>query len=222
MTMITDFWLFSADDIFRAGLARALEAEGFGVAGKYASLCEIENSGLPNDIIVLVDLPAGDSQLEAVTALRQRVSSARVVVLSGEFAPGSMAECFNRAADGYLLRTLEPSALVAALRLIVQGENFLPSGLGNKLAATKPRRTRPNLRPERDATMADLSPRQKEVLSHLVHGNPNKVIASALDMRESTVKVHLHAIFRKLHVHSRTQAANWATAHGMGGGPESS
>jgi DNA-binding CsgD family transcriptional regulator len=61
-----------------------------------------------------------------------------------------------------------------------------------------------------------LSPREQQILSHLAEGDSNKQIARAYNITESTVKVHLKAILRKIAVHNRTQAAIWAVANGYG------
>ena len=64
-----------------------------------------------------------------------------------------------------------------------------------------------------------LSPREREILGCLAHGDSNKEIARALDLAESTVKIHIQNIFKKLNMSSRVQAALYAAEHGLGAPP---
>ncbi len=61
-----------------------------------------------------------------------------------------------------------------------------------------------------------LSPREREILALIAHGDSNKEIARALELAESTVKIHVQGILRKLHLASRVQAAVYAVEHGLG------
>jgi two-component system nitrate/nitrite response regulator NarL len=60
-----------------------------------------------------------------------------------------------------------------------------------------------------------LTAREKEILLQLAHGHSNKVIARQLDIAETTVKVHVQSILRKLRLSSRVQAAVYAASHGL-------
>lgn len=110
--------------------------------------------------------------------------------------------------SGILTYDLSADAFVQSLRLICAGERVFPREL------TVERR------PEGPSSAADvrsdnsrLSPREREVLSHLVDGHSNKAIGRLLGMTEATVKVHLKSVLRKIRVENRTQAAIWALSH---------
>jgi two-component system nitrate/nitrite response regulator NarL len=64
--------------------------------------------------------------------------------------------------------------------------------------------------------LADLTPREIEILSHVAEGQSNKMIARALNITDGTVKLHVKSILRKLGVHSRVEAAVIAVEHGLG------
>lgn len=107
--------------------------------------------------------------------------------------------------SGVLTYDLSVPAFVRSLLLICSGERVFPHdlALGRKLAAPS----------EHRSDVAHLSPREKEILSCLVAGHSNKVIARHLDITEATVKVHLKSVLRKIRVENRTQAAIWALAN---------
>jgi two-component system nitrate/nitrite response regulator NarL len=109
------------------------------------------------------------------------------------------------ALSGILTYDLSVAAFARSLLLICAGERVFPRdlALGRKLAP-----------PSEDWSDAiRLSPREREMLTHLVAGHSNKVIARHLDIAEATVKVHLKSVARKIRVENRTQAAIWALAN---------
>jgi two-component system nitrate/nitrite response regulator NarL len=108
--------------------------------------------------------------------------------------------------SGILTYGLSGDAFVRSLRLICSGERLFPTTL------ERSRPAQPNDNALR-AAGARLSPREREVLLHLVDGHSNKGIARILGMSEATVKVHLKNVLRKIRVDNRTQAAIWAVAN---------
>ncbi|MCJ2180693.1 LuxR C-terminal-related transcriptional regulator [Novosphingobium album (ex Hu et al. 2023)] len=212
--MISKICLLGSDEIFRMGLALMLKVEGFEITAEFGSASELKEAGLDAEILAIVDLPGSEEQAEAVTAFKSLSSSSHVIILSREFAFDAMMRCFNLGASSYLLRSLKPSALIAALRLAALGERVLPSNLADELLS--PSTIYRSAGEANDGVAAaDLTPRQFDVLSRLADGCPNKVIARQLDMCEATVKIHVKGIMRKLNVSNRTQAAIWASTHGI-------
>jgi DNA-binding NarL/FixJ family response regulator len=142
--------------------------------------------------------------LQCVVELRQKFASTPVVVLSdsqGALQPESIRNALKSGARGFIpaLNTRVPTVL-AALRFIKDGGTFVPLDLllpSNAGEVTNKIESTPT-----DA----LTPRQKAVLSHLKQGKANKVIAYELSMSESTVKVHIRNIMRKMGATNRTQA----------------
>lgn len=142
--------------------------------------------------------------LQHVADLRQKFAPTPVVVLSDAQAalqPRSIRNALKSGARGFIptLNTQVP-AVLAALRFIKDGGTFAPLDLllpGKAAHATSKAEAVPT---------DDLTPRQKAVLSHLKQGKANKLIAYELGMTESTVKVHIRNIMRKMGATNRTQA----------------
>lgn len=141
---------------------------------------------------------AGSSPLERAQAA---FPGAALVILADEDDYASVAEAASRGARGYFSTATELPVLVQGLRLVLLGGTAMP------VAVTKPtapvRRTAPVSR-----FSAELfTPKELEVLRSLATGRPNKLIAYDLSICETTVKVHLRHIFRKLGTTNRTHAA---------------
>jgi len=96
---------------------------------------------------------------------------------------------------------------------VMQGESVISNEMTAKLVANLRRRDVPALAEQTDR----LTPREREILMQLATGMSNKEIARELDLAESTVKIHLQSILRKLELSNRVQAAIYAVEHGMGG-----
>jgi two-component system, NarL family, nitrate/nitrite response regulator NarL len=110
--------------------------------------------------------------------------------------------------SGILTFDLSADAFVRSLFLICSGERVFPRDLA--LGRT-PQVPPPSIEPR--PIGVHLSPREREILSHLVAGHSNKLIARHLGITEATVKVHLKSVQRKIRVENRTQAAIWALAN---------
>jgi two-component system nitrate/nitrite response regulator NarL len=130
----------------------------------------------------------------------------RFVVLADIIDQASLTASYAAGAAGFLLHDISPEALYESLRLVMAGERVFPSDLATMLAGWN---WRARLQFDR-AGANRLSERETEIVLCLADGMPNKVIASSLTITESTVKVHLKSILRKLGVSNRTQAAIWA------------
>jgi len=152
------------------------------------------------DTLVLLDYEMG-AAIETLYELRSRLNGRLWVALYS--APGNPDEamrCLNLGYDGYLPRTMPASAIVCAIQLMMRGERFVPSITIDGS---------PRMFGERTGSLSALSPRQSEILSLVATGASNKHIARALLVEEVTVKSHVKAIFRKLGVRTRTEAARY-------------
>lgn len=145
-----------------------------------------------------------NQMLQGVGQLKQSFALTPVVVLSDSqvaFQAQSVRNALKSGARGFIptLNTRVP-AVLAALRFIKDGGTFVPLDLLLPSDAAKSTH-------KAESIPADaLTPRQKSVLSHLKQGKANKVIAYELNMSESTVKVHIRNIMRKMGATNRTQA----------------
>jgi two-component system, NarL family, nitrate/nitrite response regulator NarL len=127
-----------------------------------------------------------------------------------------LAAALRSGARGYLLKTVDSEVLASALLRTARGESTISPEMTGKLVSAfqaMPGDAAP-LAPA--AVLADpdpihsLSPREREILQHIARGASNKEIARALDIAETTVKIHVQHILRKLNLGSRVQAAVYA------------
>jgi DNA-binding NarL/FixJ family response regulator len=151
----------------------------------------------------LVDLRlVGLSGLETVSQLHQARPLLPVIMLSASEDPADVRAALAAGARGYCPKSAGHATLLAAVRLVLAGEIYLPPFMATAPAAPA-------------EPPAPLTSRQLEVLRLLCEGRPNKDIARHLGMQEKTVKTHVTAIFRSLGVVSRAQAAIAARKAGL-------
>lgn len=159
---------------------------------------------LDPDLIMLdLNMP-GMNGLETLDLLRQQPLSGRIVVFSVSNHEDDVITALKRGADGYLLKDMEPEDLLAALRQAASGQMVLSDTLTPVLAASL-RENRPAA--ERDVQL--LTPRERDILKLIAQGLPNKTIARRLEITESTVKVHVKHLLKKMKLKSRVEAAVW-------------
>jgi two-component system nitrate/nitrite response regulator NarL len=197
--------------LFRRGLTALLAREpGFAVVGEAADGFEgIRIAGAAQPDVVLLDLHMpGISGLDAIDAIRKEAPRAQIVMLTVSEDAEDLLAALRRGASGYLLKNIDSDFLVDAIRRAAEGDSVVSPEMTGKLVAG----VRAGVQPAPDAI---LSPREREILLHVARGVSNKEIARALDLAESTVKIHVQHILRKLDVASRVQAAVWAIEHGV-------
>jgi len=208
--------VFLIDDhaLFRAGLESLLERHGIVVVGHSRdgreNLADIAT--LAADIILL-DMRLGDTDgLTVLEDLRLAGDKTPVVVLTTSRDDNDLINSLRKGARGYLLKDMEPSQLVDALHRVLRGE----TAIAPEMAATLARVIQGKPADEVSSSpFAPLTPRERQILTHLAEGQSNKVIASQLGISDGTVKLHVKAVLRKLGVHSRVEAAILAVENGF-------
>ena len=205
--------------LFREGLQSLLERHGLEVADSAGDgPAGIAAAARERPDVVLLDLRLPDmSGLETLRRLRAAKGSPPVVMLTTSDHERDLLEALRAGAAGYLLKDMEPDALVAALRSIVDGETVVAPALAPALVRAVQGRAAPE-RPEgpgQAGPFEALTPREREVLGLLAEGRSNRGIAEGLGISEGTVKAHVKAILRKLGVESRVAAAVLAVERGL-------
>ncbi|VFS73982.1 Nitrate/nitrite response regulator protein narL [Kluyvera cryocrescens] len=157
----------------------------------------------PDLILLDLNMP-GMNGLETLDKLREKSLSGRVVVFSVSNHEEDVVTALKRGADGYLLKDMEPEDLLKALQQAAAGEMVLSEALTPVLAAS----LRAN-RATSDRDINQLTPRERDILKLIAQGLPNKMIARRLDITESTVKVHVKHMLKKMKLKSRVEAAVW-------------
>lgn len=151
--------------------------------------------------LALVDLNMpGFVGMQGITQYRNRFPDIPLVVLSASESPHDIRSALEAGALGYIPKAASTAEMLAALRRVLAGDLYVPSCLGDG-----------GLHPVAPADFealqqSGLTARQLEVARLLVQGCANKAIGGMLSMSESTVKVHIAAIFRALGVSNRTEA----------------
>lgn len=149
----------------------------------------------PDLILLDLNMP-GMNGLETLDKLREKTLSGRVVVFSVSNHEEDVVTALKRGADGYLLKDMEPEDLLKALQQAAAGEMVLSDALTPVLAAS--------LRANRKPRIAiSASWHRRDILKLIAQGLPNKMIARRLDITESTVKVHVKHMLRKMRLKSR-------------------
>jgi len=217
-TMITAA-LVSGDLLFREAFGRLGAHIGVAVQRQAQTVDELiaDGAAMPELIIIVGWSTGDDAFLEGVSRLRERAAGSRLLVLTDSAEPQPMHEALQAGVDGFLHRNMSSEALSHSIRLIMYGQAVVPMSVVSKfLEGAGSRRPGAGV-PTAEAE--NLTPRERDILSLLAEGQPNKVIARRLGTCDGTVKVHLRRIMRKLGVQNRTQAAIWALDHLQGHEP---
>jgi two-component system, NarL family, nitrate/nitrite response regulator NarL len=218
--------LLLVDDhnLFRRGLRALLSQDGrFEVTAEAGDIGEALRclAQAPRPDVILLDnhLP-GVRGVDAIPALKDAAPGARILMLTVSENEDDLAAALRAGADGYLLKTVESDQLGDTIVKVLDGESVISPEMLTKLVAVF-RARRPDsapvpLDPPRFGPSPDLlSPREREILLLIARGESNKLIARGLDIAETTVKIHVQHILRKLGLSSRVQAAVYATNHGL-------
>lgn len=163
----------------------------------------------PDLILLDLNMP-GLNGLDTLSRLREISLSGRVVVFSVSDDEEDVVTALKRGADGYLLKDMEPEALLKALHQAAAGQTVLSETLTPILVA--------RLREDRPAPARDinqLTRRERDILQLISAGMTNKAIARKLNISESTVKVHVKYLLKKMNLKSRLEAAVWALQSGQ-------
>ncbi|MCG8490467.1 MAG: response regulator transcription factor [Sneathiellales bacterium] len=168
---------------------------------------EMESETTLPDLIVLDIRMPGSSFEEALGKLKKEHPSIPVVVVSASEEVSDMTLALSLGADGYIPKSSTREVLISAIRLVLSGGKYIPSQAFSITSSASSAISAPPANQEQSvqATL-QLTRRQKNVLELMAQGQSNKEIANALELAESTVKVHITAIFRTLGVSNRTQA----------------
>jgi two-component system nitrate/nitrite response regulator NarL len=156
-----------------------------------------------NDTIVVIDFE--DCKDPEFVRLHQS-HGAKLVALATEADSRELELDDMAPLSGVLTYDLSVDDFVRSLRLICSGERVFPRDLGRRPEAS-------SAGDEPRSGGVRLSPREQEMLSHLLSGHSNKLIARELGITEATVKVHLKSVLRKIRVQNRTQAAIWTLSN---------
>jgi DNA-binding NarL/FixJ family response regulator len=197
--------LLLVDDhaLLREGLASVLERQGFVVCGQAANgeQAVLRHEELRPDVTLMdLQMPGLDG-VGAIAKIRAGHPDACILVLTTFDTDDDIERALRAGARGYLLKDAAVDELAQAIRDVYAGRTRVAPSVAAKLADRM--------------TQVQLTMRELTVLRLLVEGKTNKEIGAALNIAESTVKVHLTHLFDKLGVGSRTEAIAAASRRGL-------
>jgi two-component system nitrate/nitrite response regulator NarL len=201
--------------LFRSGvkalLARQSDIEVVGEAADGLDGVQQARQLRPDVILLDLHMP-GVSGREAVKTLSEELPETRVLMLTVSEDAEDLLETLHAGAAGYLLKNIDAEYFVDAIRRAAVGDSVVsPEMTGKLVAGLKRKVAAPALPPVKDL----LSAREREILAALARGASNKELAREFELAESTVKIHVQNILRKLKLTSRVQAAVYAVEHGI-------
>lgn len=197
--------------LFRRGITALLSrVPDFDVVGEAADGFEgikAVAAGRPDVVLLDLHMP-GLTGVEAMQAILRENPGTHVVMLTVSEEAEDLMAALRAGALGYLLKNIDSDFLVESVRRAAAGDSVMSPEMTGKLLR--------ELRSGGDAAPAPaLSPREREIVACLTRGASNKEIARELSIAESTVKIHVQHILRKLELGSRVQVAVWAIEQGI-------
>jgi DNA-binding NarL/FixJ family response regulator len=186
----------------RLALEPASDMEVVAEAESGSQVLPLVHQHSPDVVLLDIRMPGMDG-LRCVEQLKARFPHVKAIAISGVDDPQVIQAALERGASAFILKSIDPRDLPAAIRQTVDGTVFRTLG-GSGAAAD-----------EVSARDLGLSERELTILKALAAGLSNKQIAQQLWLAEQTVKFHLTNIYRKLEVGSRTEAIRTAYEHGL-------
>ncbi|AZG14150.1 MULTISPECIES: response regulator [Cupriavidus] len=205
--------------LFRSGIRALLQRQtDFEIVDEAADGVEgIKRAKQHRPDVILLDLNMpGLSGLEALQLLVEDLPDSAVIVLTVSEEAEELATALRSGARGYLLKNIETEALTSAIRRAAAGEPVISEAMTAKLVQQFRAPPVP-VPPGRGQDSAPLTARERDIVNGLVRGESNKEIARELGVAESTVKIHVQNILKKLNLASRVQVAVYAVEHGLAG-----
>jgi DNA-binding NarL/FixJ family response regulator len=201
--------------LYRRGLQTVLSTEdGIEVVGEAADGVEAADRAeaiLPDVIVMDVGMPKRGG-IDACRVIKQRVPSARILMLTSSDDEANLFEAVRAGANGYLLKDVPPEEVAAGIRSVFQGQSLLSPLMASKLLEEFKAISQKDVppAPTPGLELPRLTNRELEILRSVAKGKLNREIGSELFISENTVRNHIRNILDKLQMHSRMEAAMYA------------
>lgn len=208
-----------ADDeaLVRGGLRMILESQDdvdvLGEAADGGQAVAMTRDLSPNLVLMDVRMPGLDGIEAARRILAGPATTTKVLMLTTFDRDEYVYEAMKAGASGFLLKSVPPEQLIAAVRVAAAGEALLAPSITRRLIEEFVRRPPPGQRvPEQ---LTEITERELDVLRLIARGHSNSEIARFLYLGEGTVKTHINRLFRKLELRDRAQAVVLAYEAGL-------
>jgi DNA-binding NarL/FixJ family response regulator len=217
---MTSVLLCDDQALVRVGLRKIIEAEDdlevVGEAGDGEDAVTEAISLRPDVVLMDIRMPV----LDGIEATRRIVSArptSRVLMLTTFGLDGYVYDALRVGASGFMLKDAPPEEIVAAVRIVANGDALLAPAITRAVIEEFARRT-PNTSPAQQPeppALEELTPREREVLELLARGLSNPQICEQLVVSEATTKTHVARILQKLGLRDRIQAVIYAYETGL-------
>jgi DNA-binding NarL/FixJ family response regulator len=201
-------------EVVRLGLRVLLNAESdmrvIGEAGTVRDALDATLRERPDVVLLDVRLPDG-SGVDACRAIRAALPAVQVIILTSFADPDLVVSAIDAGAAGYVLKQLDTSELLKAVRAVASGDAVLDPAVTRGILS----RVKESAQDQKARAFADLSEREIGVLALVAEGKTNAEIGAALYLSEKTVRNHVSTILAKLGVTNRIEAATYAVRHGI-------
>ena len=191
-------------------LSNEKDIKVIGMAGDGQELLEKLEIKQPEMILLDLKMPILNG-VQATRSIKEKYPSVRILILTTYDADEWLFDAIRSGADGYLLKDSSREELLLAIRELAAGKTPIDPSVGGKLFRQVARQAPPGL----TAVGGELSEREREILTLVAEGLNNTAIAGRLHLSEGTIRNYVSAIFDKLNVTDRTQAAVLAIKYGI-------
>jgi DNA-binding NarL/FixJ family response regulator len=191
-------------DLLRRGIRTMLETENIEVVGEASDgtfVLDLVGELIPDVVLIDVVMPNQDG-IETTRDIKDAYPNVGVVVLSGHDEQQFIFDALKAGASGYLLKTADLDEVVSTVRSVAAGQ----AKIDPTVAARVLDEFQSYQKAEVSEVFQPLTPREREILSLMSEGLPNKTIAARLSISERTVTTHVANIYSKLQVNNRVSA----------------
>jgi two-component system nitrate/nitrite response regulator NarL len=208
---LTRIILVDDHTLFRKGLAELLEQSGeievTAFTGKPEEVAMLLRAHRPDVLILDLNMPGTDG-ITLMQELRADGFEMPILILTLSEAEDDLARALRAGANGYLLKSMEPDEVVDAILRAQRGETVVAPAMTAKLVNLYDKKGQ-----DAGSLLDALTPREREILTHLSRGESNQAIARPHDISHDPVKLHVRHILAKLNLSSRVEAAVFAVEH---------
>ena len=187
--------------------------EVVGSAGDGDQALAVTEQATPDVVLMDLRMPHVDG-IEATRRIRAAHPGTQVVVLTTYADDESIIDALRAGASGFMLKDAAPEEILAAVRIVANGEALLAPAV-TRTVIEEFARQRPSAAPAPPQAVSELTQREREVLDLLIGGYSNTEICSRLVISEATTKTHVAHILHKLDLRDRIQAVIYAYENGL-------
>ncbi|WP_300650548.1 response regulator transcription factor [Hydrogenophaga sp.] len=203
--------------LVRQGISMLLSATGgFQLVAETALGSEVEALvGFHKPDLLLLDLALSDSSgIEVARKVKKLTPETKVLIVTGNVYPGSVANAFAAGADGFVLKHEQGSELLDAIQAVLSGRQYISQQVSKSLDSTA------NVRASSLGLSQTLTQREQQIVRMIAKGGSNQEIADALHISVLTARKHRQNVMLKLGLHNGAEIAAYAMQSGLAEAPD--